>query len=321
MRKYVLRLFLAVLIISAAPAALAAAADAGEETIEFNGNGQNAEVRLGVPKAAGEGISSLQLSLNVIPEGSGASDVSFQFSEASLVNAKVKEYRYHPESGILNLYIAGTEGIFSQSGEKLLLGSIAVLDSSGTGQPFTVRVPEEGALKLPGRSKEEPVSFTELPELRITPAGGGDVTVPGGNTPGTNGGSGSAGGSTGGNSSGWQAVDAAKGYDSSMYTKESYQVMEDALKKAENTLKSKDASEKEKEESLQNLQNAMGNLKNNSPSSAEEKHNKSQKDSDSAKLKSSSPVILYVMAGLLCVLLIMAWIYWIIYRQSQKRRR
>lgn len=319
MKKYVLRLFLAVLAVFAVPAASAAAADAGEETIELIGNGQNAGVRLGIPKACGEGLSTLQLSLNVTPDGSGEAFVSFQFDETSLGNAKVREYRYNRENGVLNLYIAGTDGIFGQDEEKLFLGSIAVLDGTGTGQPFTVRVPEEGALKLPGRSKAEAISFTDLPELHISP-GGGDTTVPGGGTPGNNGGSGSPGGSLGGNTSGWQSVDAAKGYDRSLYTKESYKVMDDALKNAENTLKSKDASDKEKEEALQNLQNAVGSLKSSSPSSAEEKHKRSQEASDSAKLKSSSPVILYVMTGLLCILLIMAGLYWIIYRQNQKRR-
>lgn len=319
MKKCVLQFFLAVLIVFAVPAVSANAADTGEETVELSGNGQNAEVRLTIPKASGEGLSSLQLSLNVTADSPGASNVSFQFS--NLGNAKVKEYRYNQENGILNLYIAGTDGIFSQSDEKLFLGTIAVSDGNGAGQAFTVRVPKEGALKLPGRSKAEVISLIDVPELHISPGGNVDENVPGGSVPGNNGGGGSGvSGGAGGDSSGWQSVDAAKGYDRNMYTKESYGAMEDALEKAEITLKSKDASEKEKEEALRNLENAVGALKNNSPSSAEEKHSKSQKESDSAKLTSSKPILLYVMVGILCVLLLMAGLYWIIYRQGQKRR-
>ncbi|MCI9215722.1 hypothetical protein AALA78_06775 [Lachnospiraceae bacterium 42-17] len=321
MKKCVLRFLLAALTILAVPAVSAAAADTGEETIELRGNGQNAEVRLTIPKASGEGLSSLQLSLNVTADSPGASNVSFYFSD--LGNAKVKEYRYNQESGILNLYIAGTDSIFSRSDESLFLGTIAVSDVNGAGQAFTVCVPQEGALKLPGRSKAEAISFADIPELHISISSDGNVdeNVPGGSVPGNNGGGGSGvSGGAGEDSSGWQSVDAAKGYDRNIYTKESYSAMEDALKKAENTLKSKDASEKEKEEALLNLENAVGALKNNKPTSAEEKHSKSQKESDSAKLTSSKPILLYVMVGILCVLLLMAGLYWIIYRQSQKRR-
>ena len=77
MKKCVLRFLLAALTILAVPAVSAAAADTGEETIELRGNGQNAEVRLTIPKASGEGLSSLQLSLNVTADSPGASNVSF----------------------------------------------------------------------------------------------------------------------------------------------------------------------------------------------------------------------------------------------------
>lgn len=318
MKKCVVWFFLAVLSIFAVPAVSAAAADAGEETIELRGNGQNAEVRLTIPKASGEGLSSLQLSLQVTADSPGTSHVSFQFS--GLGNAKVKEYRYSRESGILNLYIAGTEGIFSQSDEKLFLGTIAVTDGNGAGQAFTVRVPEEGALKLPGRSEADEVSFTDIPELHINPGGNTGGNVPGGGEPGNSGGGGSGASGSGGDPAGWQSIDTAKGYDRHLYTKESYDAMADALKKAENVWKAKDVSEKEKEEALQNLENAMGALKNSSPTSAEEKHSKSQERAGSRKLSASKPLLLYVMSGILCVLFLMAGLYWTIYRQSQKRR-
>lgn len=314
MKKSRLRLFLALLAVLAVPAVSAAAADTGEETIELSRSGQNAEVRIGIPKAKGEGLSSLQLSLNVTADSPGVSNVSFQFG--GLGSAKVKEYRYNQESGILNLYIAGTEGIFSQSDEKLFLGTIAVSDANGAAQAFSVRVPEEGALKFPGGSKTEAVSFADIPELHISLGENADESVPGGSVPGNNG----VTGGFGGIASEWQSVDAAKGYDRNRYTKESYKVMEDALQKAENILKSKDVSEKEKEEALQNLENAMGALENNSPTSAEEKHSKRQKESDGARLAPSKPILLYVMIGILCVLLFMAGLYWVIYRQSQRRQ-
>lgn len=85
--------------------------------------------------AAREGISSLQFSLRI--ESSSADSVEFQFSPNL---AKVSETRYHEDTGILNVYIAGTEALFPENAESLTIGRVVVLDSGKNGTPATVSV-------------------------------------------------------------------------------------------------------------------------------------------------------------------------------------
>lgn len=312
MKKYLSGILLSMILSAALFSFNTFASDAGGETLEISEYNQTASVTLGIPQASQEEISSFQLSLNV---DAGTADVVFQFNEG--IPGKVKEYRYSQDSGVLNLYIAGTEPVFGQSEEKLFLGSILVLDENGAGQPFTVRVPAE-ALKLPGRSRAEAVSFAESTEVQIGSGGAAGGSTPEGSAGGD---SISAGGTAAGEDmSGRQSIELAKEYDKSQYTEKSYGALEEALQNAEKVLKTSQSSEKDKEEALQKLQNAVGSLESNAPTSAQEKHSANKAKSDQAKIKASPPILLYVMCGLLCVLIVMAVLYGIIYRQSLKKR-
>jgi len=75
---------------------------------------------------AAEGISSLQFGLQVQPVEQNA-NVSFNFFDSA---AKIAEFRYHEDNGQLNIYLAGEETLFDQSG-NLSVGTVVVQDQDG----------------------------------------------------------------------------------------------------------------------------------------------------------------------------------------------
>lgn len=85
--------------------------------------------------AAREGISSLQFGLEIV--SNSVDKVEFQFSPNL---AEVSEFRYHEDTGILNVYIASTEALFPENSESLTLGRVVVLDSSQNSTLATVSV-------------------------------------------------------------------------------------------------------------------------------------------------------------------------------------
>jgi|GEM_PF-5266645 dockerin type I repeat./ricin-type beta-trefoil lectin domain len=83
--------------------------------------------------AAKDSVTTLQLSLEVKTDTDAK--VSFEFSSEN--NAEIAEYRYHPESNCLNIYICSSEPLFDSS-NKLNLGTVSAKDKSGN--PVSVNV-------------------------------------------------------------------------------------------------------------------------------------------------------------------------------------
>lgn len=109
------------------------------QTIELNAEDNEAELIMNFPQAAAEKISSMQISLTVSSISRGA-DIEF-VSESGLP-AKIVESRYHSDTGVLTVYLAGTEPLFSD--EPLTLGKITI---NGSNVSASVNV-KEGSIKF-----------------------------------------------------------------------------------------------------------------------------------------------------------------------------
>lgn len=81
-------------------------------------------------------VTAMKVSLRVEPESEA--DISFMFSDNNL---QIAEYRYHPETNILNIYISDTEAIFED--DKCEIGSVSARDSDGNSVPFSVTAEED----------------------------------------------------------------------------------------------------------------------------------------------------------------------------------
>lgn len=95
---------------------------AGSQTVMLTASGDRAEIVLNFPQAAAEEISSLQISLRVSVNSDQAM-VEFVQSE---LPAKIVESRYHSDTNILNIYIAGTKPLFNKSNPILSLGYVRI---------------------------------------------------------------------------------------------------------------------------------------------------------------------------------------------------
>lgn len=194
--------------------------------------------------AAQEGISSLQFGLLVQATEPDA-QVSFAFSEST---AKIAEYRYHEDSGLLNIYLAGTTPLFTDSA-VLPVGTVVVQDQDGKDVEAEVSVAEDSLQYVYGT--ELRMAEANLPEGPVTihaeqlvkPDDGGEE-IP--------------------KSEAFQDLQEtlknAESYAADSYTTESYQAMKKAMEEAKAVLNSPAPTEEEIENALQNLQNAMGAL-------------------------------------------------------------
>lgn len=240
--------------------------------------------------AAAEGISTLQLSLKVEPVQADAV-VSFAFAEDC--KAKIAEFRYHKDTGLLNLYLSGTKGLFDTETDSLTLGTVTVQDENGEGVTATVSVVADSlkyvygtkvqqrpayvldAVTINAKNQDTPDTPDEPdtpdtpdepdepenpenpgnPENPEKPENPGDFNNP--DTPGE-GGSGTL------NAERFKELETtltnARTYSADQYTAESYAVLKAAMEEADALMKRPDATDAEIEEAVLKLQNAIGVL-------------------------------------------------------------
>lgn len=283
---------------------------AGQEALYLEAEGEGVKVRLTLPGADGQFLSSLQLSLNVTSDRAGELEASFQFDSSLSGKALVQEARYQKETGTLNLYIAGREPLFSQGEETITLGKVIAADGA-----FTVEAKED-ALTLAEGSSKRTVKLGRLPEpvLAGDKALPGDTTVPGNegeeNKPMTP--------AAAGNANLQQAVNAAKGYTKKNYTADSYAALEEAVKSAEGIINNPNTTQEERDAALQSLQNAVGALEDKTPTSAEEKNGQNQSSQEEGLFNGPVPVVLYVMIALLILVILGVTIYGIRYKKKEE---
>lgn len=101
--------------------------------------------------AAQEGITAVSMSLNVKPtdETDTIEDIIFDFADSD--DVKIAEYRYHEDTGQLNIYMADAKPLFRNS-NAMTLGSVVAADAEGNSVDIDITVPENSLSML---SKDE----------------------------------------------------------------------------------------------------------------------------------------------------------------------
>ena len=156
MKKYLIPIMMAVFVfIAILPMQILAAET---ESIDLQVNGKETAVVVTLPQAVGEKTSSLQLSLKVEAAKLDELSVSFTFQEG--IEGKVMEYRYNKNTGMLNVYIAGKNPLFTE--DSLQLGNVSIETTDKNGVTARVSV-VENSLKVVKGTKTEDISIMNYP--------------------------------------------------------------------------------------------------------------------------------------------------------------
>lgn len=238
MKKYIARIVVMLLIASVLPLQVSAAE---KESIELAVEAEQVGVSLTLPQSVSGNILSLQVGLKVDSNVQEETTATFQFSENV---AKVADYRYNQEKGILNIYLSGTKTLFQNGTESLKLGNVQINTTNENGATVHVSVVEDSVKMVKG-TKTEVIQNIDYPEkAEIILGNGGDQNN----------------GEAQDKTELQQVMEMAKSYTQSEYTKESYAVLQKAMEMAQKVLDKEDATEEEITEALKNLENAIGSL-------------------------------------------------------------
>ncbi len=164
-------------VLTAAVMSLSAAvfADTAEKA-ELKANGDKADVILSLPQAAAEGVSSVQISLNVSTNTDDA-EITFVFNEK--LGAKIQESRYHKDTGVLNIYTVGTSPLFDKADPIVNLGYVVISSNAANGAAANVAF-VKGSLKFVRGSSLETydngLSYSE--PVKILAGKGGEADPP-----------------------------------------------------------------------------------------------------------------------------------------------
>lgn len=226
------------------------AADQGAVTLTATGSGASAV--LSWPEGTEKEIRSLQLGFQA--EGAQQAELSFEFDDA--IGSRIKEYRYQKDTGLLTLYISGSENL--HTGDSLTLGEIKASVKEGS-VTFSLRAVPDSLKLVNAASDMQSVELGAVNQVELTasgeakPDGGGTGTTPdSGNGNGSgSGSSGSGSGSAGSQSSGF-GTEAGKNNRNpvSVNKKNPAAVTEDPEKEA--------SSEEKKEETASLLLKTLG---------------------------------------------------------------
>lgn len=250
MKKYKARIVVMLLIASVLPLQVSAAE---KESIELAVEAEQVGVSLTLPQSVSGNILSLQVGLKVDSNVQEETTATFQFSENV---AKVADYRYNQEKGILNIYLSGTKTLFQNGTESLKLGNVQINTTNENGATVHVSVVEDSVKMVKG-TKTEVIQNIDYPEKAEIILGNGGNQDNGGDP--DNGGD-QDNGDAQDKTELQQVMEMAKSYTQSEYTKESYAVLQKAMEMAQKVLDKEDATEEEITEALKNLENAIGSL-------------------------------------------------------------
>lgn len=250
MKKYIARIVVMLLIASVLPLQVSAAE---KESIELAVEAEQVGVSLTLPQSVSGNILSLQVGLKVDSNVQEETTATFQFSENV---AKVADYRYNQEKGILNIYLSGTKTLFQNGTESLKLGNVQINTTNENGATVHVSV-VENSVKMVKGTKTEVIQNIDYPEKAEIILGNGGNQDNGGDP--DNGGD-QDNGDAQDKTELQQVMEMVKSYTQSEYTKESYAVLQKAMEMAQKVLDKEDATEEEITEALKNLENAIGSL-------------------------------------------------------------
>ena len=250
MKKYIARIVVMLLIASVLPLQVSAAE---KESIELAVEAEQVGVSLTLPQSVSGNILSLQVGLKVDSNVQEETTATFQFSENV---AKVADYRYNQEKGILNIYLSGTKTLFQNGTESLKLGNVKINTRKENGATVHVSVVEDSVKMVKG-TKTEVIQNIDYPEKAEIILGNGGNQDNGGD-PDNDGDQDN--GEAQDKTELQQVMEMAKSYTQSEYTKESYAVLQKAMEMAQKVLDKEDATEEEITEALKNLENVIGSL-------------------------------------------------------------
>lgn len=244
MKKYIARIVVLLLIAAVLPLQVSAAE---KESIELAVEAEQVGVSLALPQSVSGNILSLQVGLKVDSNVQEETTATFQFSENV---AKVADYRYNQEKGILNIYLSGTKTLFQNGTESLKLGNVQISTTNENGATVHVSVVEDSVKMVKG-TKTEVIQNIDYPEKAEIILGNGGNQDNGGDQDN---------GDAQDKTELQQVMEMAKSYKQSEYTKESYAVLQKAMEMAQKVLDKEDATEEEITEALKNLENAIGSM-------------------------------------------------------------
>lgn len=251
------------------------------EKAELKASEDRADVILTLPQAAAEGVSSLQISLNISTNTDNA-EITFVPNEK--LGAKIQESRYHKDTGVLNIYTVGTSPLFSKADPTINLGYVVISSNVANGAAANVAI-VKGSLKyvrgssleiydngltysdtvkiLVGKGGEEdppiitnppvttedetpeptqPPVETAEPPVVIPPSDGDNMPQPADLSELKN------------------ALATAESYKADDYTEESFKVLQAAIAQAKEIVNSANPTAEQIEEARMLLENAIGML-------------------------------------------------------------
>lgn len=134
---------------------------ASNNEIKLEADGSEATLELYFPQAAAEETASMQVSVSVKANLDG---VDLEFIPDSGLASKIVESRYHSETGILNIYLAGTEALFPSSG-SVTVGKVKVTGNNSASATVevvkdSVKFVRSGELVSPDNDTDYPASVT-----------------------------------------------------------------------------------------------------------------------------------------------------------------
>lgn len=321
MKKNSLGIIMAVFIFIAMLPQQALAAD-NENPLKLQA-GQSALVEAELSQANGEKISSLQLSLEVTSQDGTSGNASvlekienLSFSpDASITSkAKICEQRYHKNTGVLDIYIAGTQPLFSAE-DKLTVGTVTATGKDGNGVDVYIKMvtdsfkvvrgnalqtimEDEATVRIAVAQEEKPTQ-PEEPEKPTQPQ---EPETPNPEAP------------TIDKTQLNEALDIAAGFAESDYTADSFALLKAAIEKAKNVMSNSDATKEEIESVTEELLNVIGSLvpasKNNVDNNSQANGSNQNQNSTSAQTGDWNAIWVFVamtVFSLAVIVMLVAW--------------
>ncbi len=322
MKKNSLGIIMAVFIFIAMLPQQALAAD-NETPLRLQA-GQSALVEAELSQASGEKISSLQISLEVTSQDgtSGNTNVlekienlSFSPDETIASKAKICEHRYHKNTGVLDIYIAGTQPLFSAE-DKLTVGKVTATGKDGNGVDVYIKMvtdsfkvvrgndlqtimEDEATVRIAVAAEEEKPTQPEEPEKPTTPQ---EPETPNVEDPIID--------KTQLN----EALDIAAEFVESDYTADSFALLKAAIEKAKAVMNDANATQEDIESITDELLNVIGSLvpvSNNSVDNNSQANGSNQNQSSTSAQTGDWNAIWVFVAMTVCslavIVMLVAW--------------
>ena len=328
MKKNSLGIIMAVFIFIAMLPQQALAAD-NETPLRLQA-GQSALVEAELSQASGEKISSLQISLEVTSQDgtSGNTSVlekienlSFSPDETIASKAKICEHRYHKNTGVLDIYIAGTQPLFSAE-DKLTVGKVTATGKDGNGVDVYIKMvtdsfkvvrgndlqtimEDEATVRIAVAEEGEKPTQPEEPEKPTTPQ---ETETPNPEDPIID--------KTQLN----EALDIAAEFVESDYTADSFALLKAAIEKAKAVMNDSNATKEEIEAVTEELLNVIGALepvsKNSVDNNSQPNGNNQNQSSTSAQTGDWSAIWVFVAMTVCSLSVIVMLVGWKKYRKQ-----